>query len=339
MVLTHALVTAQRGAKKAGIHDPVWNTITSRYPYGTNVFTRDWDVLILLDACRVDGLRHVAPEYDFIDTVGSITSVGSMSPEWIINTFTQQHREQIRDTGLLMSHAWYYNILGKRLHTFNSLQAAREGITSESVRIKGYYNFLYQGYPDWNVCHLDTFADVDHVWKLNRKLDEHDTYNHRPEIITDRAIDFGRSQAGNRLVVHYMLPHTPFDGPAYEENRQMEEWEKNPLGAARNGDVTHEQLLSAHESNIRFVLDHVEILLRNLDAETVIITADHGEALGEYGVYGHPWGSLHPNVKKVPWVVTEGHDSGEYESEYPQTPTSAIRDDDVESNLRALGYL
>jgi hypothetical protein len=29
---------------------------------GTNVFDRDWDVLILLDTCRVDALREVKSE-------------------------------------------------------------------------------------------------------------------------------------------------------------------------------------------------------------------------------------------------------------------------------------
>jgi len=52
---------------------------------GTNVFDREWDVLIVLDTARVDALRVVADEYDFIGQVDSIWSVGerlrSGSPE------------------------------------------------------------------------------------------------------------------------------------------------------------------------------------------------------------------------------------------------------------------
>jgi len=33
-----------------------------------------------------------------------------------------------------------------------------------------------------------------------------------------------------------------------------------------------------------FALEYVEILLENVDSETVAITADHGEAFGENGV-------------------------------------------------------
>lgn len=33
---------------------------------GMNVFSRDWDLLVILDTCRVDGLNALVPEYDFL---------------------------------------------------------------------------------------------------------------------------------------------------------------------------------------------------------------------------------------------------------------------------------
>ncbi|MCG1003032.1 MULTISPECIES: hypothetical protein [Halobacterium] len=58
----------------------------SKVPYisqfGTNVYSREWDVLIILDACRLDLYRSVVDsETDYI------WSVGSSSEEWIQNTF------------------------------------------------------------------------------------------------------------------------------------------------------------------------------------------------------------------------------------------------------------
>jgi len=61
--------------------------LNTRTTIGTNVFTREWDVLILLNTCRVDALREVAPEYDFNEEVNSIRSVGGRSPEWVAKTF------------------------------------------------------------------------------------------------------------------------------------------------------------------------------------------------------------------------------------------------------------
>lgn len=62
--------------------------VSSRIGLGTNIFTKDWDLLIILDTCRPDALRELQDEYDFIQEVDEITSVGGSSPEWMVNTFT-----------------------------------------------------------------------------------------------------------------------------------------------------------------------------------------------------------------------------------------------------------
>ncbi len=58
-----------------------------RLDYGTNVFERRWDVLVVLDACRADLLRSVAPDVGFLGGVETVRSVGSSSSEWLENTF------------------------------------------------------------------------------------------------------------------------------------------------------------------------------------------------------------------------------------------------------------
>ncbi|WP_407067005.1 alkaline phosphatase family protein [Haloarcula brevis] len=58
-----------------------------RLDYGTNVYEREWDVLVVLDGCRADVLRSVAPDVGFLGTVETVRSVGSSSSEWLENTF------------------------------------------------------------------------------------------------------------------------------------------------------------------------------------------------------------------------------------------------------------
>lgn len=50
---------------------------------GTSVYSKDWDVLVILDACRTDLYRDVINE-----DADSIWSVGSSSEEWMSHTFT-----------------------------------------------------------------------------------------------------------------------------------------------------------------------------------------------------------------------------------------------------------
>jgi len=54
------------------------------------------------------------------------------------------------------------------------------------------------------------------------------------------------------------------------------------------GKVELEQVINAYRENLCLVLDEVEQLVQNFDAEDVMITADHGQAFGEAGIYGHP---------------------------------------------------
>lgn len=82
----------------------VIQAIGRRLPYGTNVFERPWDVLVVLDGCRADLLAAVADDYAFLSDVGSLRSVGSSSSEWLEHTFVG-HPETER-TVLVTANTW-----------------------------------------------------------------------------------------------------------------------------------------------------------------------------------------------------------------------------------------
>jgi len=66
--------------------------------WGTNIYERDWDLLVILDACRVDAMKAVADEYSYIDHIDSIRSVGSTSAEWLPLTFQRKYEMEIKRT-------------------------------------------------------------------------------------------------------------------------------------------------------------------------------------------------------------------------------------------------
>ncbi|WP_199234182.1 hypothetical protein [Halorubrum sp. GN11_10-6_MGM] len=76
-------------------------TVTKHLPYGTNVYDRNWDALIILDACRVDAIKQVEDEYEFIESVGTIQSVGSTSFEWMPKTFNEQYLDEVQNTAYI----------------------------------------------------------------------------------------------------------------------------------------------------------------------------------------------------------------------------------------------
>lgn len=105
----HGLKAVPRSAYYAYLG--LWFSVISRFPTGENVFEKDWDILLLLDACRVDALEAVAEEYSFINNVGSILSVGSSSEEWLANTFTTEYQETVNDTAYLSANGFTEELL------------------------------------------------------------------------------------------------------------------------------------------------------------------------------------------------------------------------------------
>jgi glucan phosphoethanolaminetransferase (alkaline phosphatase superfamily) len=155
-----------------------------------------------------------------------------------------------------------------------------------------------------------------------------------PRPITEQAISVNRNTEADKLIVHYMQPHRPYVG----EDIPQEIQGTDVTGKLINNELSKHQVWDAYLDTLRYVLDEVELLLDNIDADTVAITADHGEGFGEHGSYGHDFGWPHPVEKKVPWVETTAFDKGEYivDSEYDSNEKQSAS---VEERLRNLGYI
>ncbi|QIO24144.1 hypothetical protein [Haloarcula sp. JP-L23] len=286
-----------------------WATATVRYPIGANIFTRDWDLLIVLDTCRVDALRAVADEYDFLDDIGVITSVGSCSPEWIANTFQTAYTDTISRTACISDNAYMSRILEDRTYL---------GGTARTVTASDLHS-------------------LDQPWQY--VPDEQKPFVHTPpQYATNKAINVGRTTDADRILVHYLPPHSPYTANAIAESRELEAHEETPFQALRDG-IPFNRVWAAYLDELRLVLDHVSLLLDNITAEKVVITADHGEAFGEYGIYSHPLGMPHPHIKRVPWATTTAVDTGTHEPELTFYQSEETAGSDPANQLAALGYL
>lgn len=288
-----------------GIWNYYWNL---RFKLGdgpTNVFERDWDVLIVLDGCRYDLLQDRSnPE--FIQSINSICSVSSATPDWMQETFSPEYEEICGNTAYITGNP---------------------------------YSSRY-------ITH-DEFAAYEAVWE-DAWDDKIGTV--RPRRITDRVIDVWRKTDPNRLIAHYMQPHYPFltdpqlhgglDPEQFGEMSKDSVWER-----FRKGDINKERIWEAYRSNFDIIVQEVKFLTHCIDADSVVITADHGNAFGEFGEYGHPSGVWNPYVRRVPWWVTTASADRDYQ---PDTTATKLRGDikgeqdetgAIEEKLKDLGYL
>ena len=276
-------------------------------PPGTNIYSEDWDVLIVLDACRHDYLHRIIEDYLVVKSYDTRWSVGSMTAEWMNQTFIDEFSDLINQTAYVCASPF-----------------------SDSMLNAVNFEFL------------------DEVWKYAW---DDDIGTVPASVVTDRAIKVGREMSPNRLLIHYMQPHVPFvelseltsgmsvskggfalgksSGGFFEVNDLWDE--------LKFGNVSKSDIIEGCVSNLKYVLSDVKALTENLNSTSTIITADHGNSFGEWGVYGHPMRMPLSSIRRVPWVTIETTDQGEY------SPSDYIRSDEtntkiITERLEALGY-
>lgn len=261
---------------------------------GESVMADHWDLLIVLDACRPDALETVSEEFDLLpNDIDTRYSVGSASDKWMDRTFTDAFKDEMSET----------------------IQVTANPNTDKLISD-------------------DDFQSLKEVWRTGYD-DKVGTTPPRP--VTEKAIDVHRQHNPDRLITHYMQPHFPSipdplgfgirKGATNPEDHEWI-WHDGPPD-----EYTRTDIWKAYIENLRFVLNDVEVLLQNVDAETAVITADHGNAFGEWGLWGHPHQAL-PVLRKVPWVETSARDT---QSLIPQQESDGVTSS-VDEQLNALGY-
>lgn len=268
----------------------------------------DWDTLLLLDACRYDL---------FAESTANLPGVLSKRS----------------------AHA---------SATPGYLSANFEGETFHDIVYVTANPFVNTELPD------GTFHDVIPVWQDG--WDE-DSGTVPPEPMLTAAREAVEKYNNKRIIIHFCQPHYPFigdmrmgdcsistirDRAANEPSGDKNESETTPFDMLKRGEVTHEAVWEAYQSNLERVLPAVRSLLNELEGRTVV-TSDHGNALGEFAlpfpvrIYGHPRGVRIPSTVHVPWSVYE---TGERRSTTAESPVQDQMgtSSDTEERLRALGY-
>jgi len=295
----------------------LFNHSLLKYKYGRrkaiDIMEQDWDNLIILDACRYDIFKE---ENHIEGELNKVLSKGSHSEEFIDHNFHGQHH----DTVYVSSNSWASKLRNKNV----------------------FYKVAYT---------------------YSRDYDNKTRHEKHQSFDPSRVLEIGNANynESKRFILHFMQPHAPYWGPKAKSVRSdlrkeydigFKAWDPNEevsdedpthlLRAARMGYVSNEVIKEVYKENTHIVLDKVDKLLKNIQGKT-IITADHGELLGEsqiicYKDFGHPRNIYLPELRHVPWLTIESNERREIYSEKP-IKSDFINENDIETNLRALGYL
>ena len=240
-------------------------------PSSIKVIEKDWDFLIVLDACRYD----LFEDNNFIEgELKKINSAGSSTVEWIKNNFKgDQSDVVVVSSNPHLSDLRLKDILGK--NPFCHI---------EDVWDYGWDDEL-KTVPPWAVN-----EGVKKVIKKHpdKKFIIHYMQPHFPFI-------------GEHRIVHTGIETLRRRGKEKIINKGEE---RNPWDDLADGKIGLEDFMKAYSDNLILVLKHVRKLLPELDGN-VVITSDHGNCIGEMGLHSHPGGFHIKPLIEVPWLVVD----------------------------------
>lgn len=301
---------------KKGLRDPLHATdvVTNRASRrsgrwlnsvrGERYLERDWDNLILLDACR----------YDLFKTENIID--GRLSPMRSNASSSDEYFEKNIEGG---SHGdlVYYSAnphVDNIDASFHDLYRLWEGETWDEET----GTVLPEDAANKVIDTADEYVD--------KRIILHMMQPHRP-FLGERAATFDQSGFA-RIGVN----RAPGEAPkvAFWWNR------------LEDGELDRKEVMRLYRDTLRIALPHVQRLVDHLPGKTVI-SADHGNVFGERGMfgrrlYGHPSYTHHPKLVTVPWLEIDNPRKNIVEGTADvQSKREHYRD--ATEQLEALGYV
>ncbi|KXB06244.1 hypothetical protein AKJ53_00910 [candidate division MSBL1 archaeon SCGC-AAA382F02] len=269
------------------------------------IHERDWHVLIVLDACRYDYFEEIYQEY----LSGKLRKV----------------RSQCFDDSFLYSEGrtktWLRNTFDKKMG----------GV----VYVSGtpHVNSVEVNTENEDFVATDVFSDIIDVWDWGWAEELGTT---PPEKIVEGVNIAKEKYSEKDLIIHFVQPHGPYlalGGKEIEVSGMVSSSsELGILDRGRKmagrilqsflpGEIFKElrnffssidkpaekiakeygkgELRNFYTKNLRSALVEVEKIVRLFPDKSIVITSDHGEFLGEKGLYGHNWNEEF--LTEVPW--------------------------------------
>ncbi|MEF8802289.1 MAG: hypothetical protein V5A56_14870 [Halolamina sp.] len=236
------------------------------------VLDRDWDTLIVLDACRADLFEEVV-DTDRYDSYERVYSAGSATNEWSkANFYPPAKTECVYVTGnpvvsRQVETAFHSFLEPWRSHFDSQIGTVPpEPVTEAALEAREQYpgkrlivHYLQPHYPFLEDPHL-RYAE----------------FNQTGEVEVENA-----------------------------KQGATDVWEAVGLGYESAAEVW-----DAYGRNLQRVLEAIQPLVSS--SGQTVVTSDHGNMLGErmpylpMKLYGHPPGIHHPVLREVPWATVEG---------------------------------
>ncbi len=307
-----------------------------------DVNEEEWNYLIILDACRYDIFKEVYSEF-LCGNLNKRKSPGSSTTDWLEKSFTENYDY------LYISGNPFINSSG------HSLSQVSTGYYSDWKATDHFSEIVDSWKLDWN-NEYETVLPEDITKRAVRHLDDkrktiiHYMQPHRPYIKGDVEIEnIGLRRAFEKAAYNQTLKEKMKSevlsalyslwkrldiSTQFRIKRFLGKEAKTEKFILEGG---KEKILEYYRQNLREALRWIKKLLPYLDGK-VIITADHGEAFGEDGIWWHEYRENSPILLEVPWFEVDMDKHKEGKEIEIKEEVNEERDEKIMEKLKKLGY-
>lgn len=300
--------------------DPIFRKIFfEKYEVTKNPLNKDWDNLIILDACRYDKINRLDN-----NIIGSEFIDASTSREFIQKYI---NGNEYHDTIYVSANPFAYkieeNAFFKIITPYNDSQFSSKNdkyIVDDLQKL-------------WSPETMYQLAQETYFNNQNKRLIIHYMQPHAP-YFGNRA-----KELRARLKQNHDIKFWAWDEKLRQKDKNKQNVLSHLLSAAKEGYISSTELIEVYEENLNIIYDYACKTSKNMRGKTVI-TSDHGEMLGESYYFdrekfGHQRRVYNKELRKVPWIVTNFEERRDVSESDPESRTKDYKLDD---HLRALGY-
>jgi len=261
-----------------------------------DILKEDWKFLVILDACRYDFFKEIYKEFFDTNNLQKAISPAKSTPEWLDKIFKSYYNDIVYISG----NPWINSI-----------------VVDKNLKFHAKKHF-YKVVDVWNFGWDDNLGTI-HPKKINKSF-----------------IESLLKYKNKRFILHYNQPHQPYIslGGRSRKIRQIEHHNKTKTFtnyakfyiSKSVGDLICWKLLNffkipfkdygymlyyqyggfdkirqAYKNDLKIVLENVKELTDYVSGKW-LITADHGELLGEHNGYDHCHFFRYKELVEVPFL-------------------------------------
>lgn len=276
---------------------------------------KEWDFLILLDACRYDIFKETSTIKGSLE---KYISAGSHSMEFAEKNF---QGADLYDTVYITANAHGARTGEGNFHDIIFTERKDAGIwaTRNGMHPKNVAETAIKAYDEYPNKRIMVHFMQPHSPYFGEKAQKI-----RSNLSEDGVNDLGSSQ-----------------------------WETGPnlKNAVKKGHLSISELNTVYRENLQLVLEYAQTLVNTFEGK-IVISADHGELLGKQtGIWkyadfsrqtpsgtpvGHPRSVYVPELREVPWLIIDSGSRRKIISESPNE--QRIEEELIEERLSKLGY-